>query len=166
MALKLYNETDIEAIADAIRGKNGSSDTYKVSEMADAIDDIPTGGGGSLPASCKFYARVTPTSDATWNNRLSFEAPIVANYSVMLINISQISPPATGYTALWESDAKYINSEGKGVILRANGTQGSDGTMISYNASTGEIKVGGSYGTLFAGDTYDIYLFEHGGINV
>ena len=46
MALKLYNETDIEAIADAIRGKNGSSDTYKVSEMADAIDDIPTGGGG------------------------------------------------------------------------------------------------------------------------
>lgn len=47
MALKLYNETDIEAIADAIRGKNGSSDTYKVSEMADAIDDIPTGGGGS-----------------------------------------------------------------------------------------------------------------------
>lgn len=45
MALKLYNETDIEAIADAIRGKNGSSDTYKVSEMADAIDDIPTGGG-------------------------------------------------------------------------------------------------------------------------
>lgn len=46
MALKLYNETDIEAIADAIRAKNGSSDTYKVSEMADAIDDIPTGGGG------------------------------------------------------------------------------------------------------------------------
>lgn len=45
MALKLYNETDIEAIADAIRAKNGSSDTYKVSEMADAIDDIPTGGG-------------------------------------------------------------------------------------------------------------------------
>lgn len=46
MALKLYNETDIEAIADAIRGKNGSSDTYKVSQMAQAIDDIPSGGGG------------------------------------------------------------------------------------------------------------------------
>lgn len=48
MALKLYNESDIQDIADAIRGKNGSSDTYKVSEMADAIDDIPTGGGGSF----------------------------------------------------------------------------------------------------------------------
>lgn len=45
MALKLYNETDIEAIADAIRGKNGSSDTYTVSQMAQAIDDIPSGGG-------------------------------------------------------------------------------------------------------------------------
>lgn len=33
-------------IADAIRGKNGSSDTYKPSEMADAIDNIPSGGGG------------------------------------------------------------------------------------------------------------------------
>lgn len=47
MALKLYNETDIEAIADAIRGKNGSSDTYTVSQMAQAIDDIPSGGGES-----------------------------------------------------------------------------------------------------------------------
>lgn len=48
MALKLYNESDIQDIADAIRGKNGSSDTYTVSEMADAIDGIPTGGGGSI----------------------------------------------------------------------------------------------------------------------
>lgn len=47
MALKLYNESDIQDIADAIRGKNGSSDTYTVSQMAQAIDDIPSGGGGS-----------------------------------------------------------------------------------------------------------------------
>lgn len=33
-------------IADAIRGKNGSSDTYKPGEMADAIDDIPVGSLG------------------------------------------------------------------------------------------------------------------------
>lgn len=46
MTLKLYNETDIEAIADAIRGKNGSSNTYTVSQMASAIDGIPSGGGG------------------------------------------------------------------------------------------------------------------------
>lgn len=47
MANKLYDETSIQAIADAIRAKNGSSDAYKVSEMAQAIEDIPTGGGGN-----------------------------------------------------------------------------------------------------------------------
>lgn len=37
MALKLYSDTDIQDIADAIRSVNGSSDTYKVSEMAAVI---------------------------------------------------------------------------------------------------------------------------------
>ena len=36
-----------QAIADAIRGKNGSSDTYTPSQMANAILNIPSGGGGS-----------------------------------------------------------------------------------------------------------------------
>ena len=43
MAMKLYNDTDIQAIADAIRGKNGLSDTYTPSQMASAISAIPTG---------------------------------------------------------------------------------------------------------------------------
>ena len=33
-------------IANAIRGKNGSSDKYKPGQMADAIDNIPAGGTG------------------------------------------------------------------------------------------------------------------------
>jgi hypothetical protein len=44
MSNKLYEESSIQAIADSIRAKNGSSDTYTVAEMAAAIDDIPTGG--------------------------------------------------------------------------------------------------------------------------
>lgn len=44
MAQKLYEESNIQAIADAIRGKNGLSDTYKTSEMAAAISAIPSGG--------------------------------------------------------------------------------------------------------------------------
>lgn len=46
MAMKLYSDTAIQDIADAIRSKNGSSDTYTVAEMAQAIEDIETGGGG------------------------------------------------------------------------------------------------------------------------
>ena len=44
MANKLYDETAIQNIANSIRGKNGSADTYTVSEMATAIDNIPSGG--------------------------------------------------------------------------------------------------------------------------
>lgn len=43
--VKLYEDTNIKAIADAIRAKNGTTNTYKTSEMAEAIANIPTGGG-------------------------------------------------------------------------------------------------------------------------
>ena len=40
MANKLYNDTSIKAIADAIRVKNGKTDTYTVGEMAGAISSL------------------------------------------------------------------------------------------------------------------------------
>ena len=40
MANKLYNDTSIKAIADAIRVKNGKTDTYTVGEMAEAISSL------------------------------------------------------------------------------------------------------------------------------
>lgn len=49
MSKKLYEESDVQAIADAIREKNGLTDTYTVSQMAAAISAIETGGGG-LPS--------------------------------------------------------------------------------------------------------------------
>lgn len=42
MTQKLYTESYIENIADAIRDQNGSSDEYFVSEMASAISALPT----------------------------------------------------------------------------------------------------------------------------
>jgi hypothetical protein len=45
MPMKLYNEASIQDIADAIRTKNGLTDTYKVAEMAQAIIDLPSGIG-------------------------------------------------------------------------------------------------------------------------
>ena len=46
MSKKLYEESDVQAIANAIRTKNGLTDTYTVSQMAAAISAIETGGGG------------------------------------------------------------------------------------------------------------------------
>lgn len=44
MAKKLYEESSVRAIANAIRAKNGSTDTYKIAEMPAAISAIETGG--------------------------------------------------------------------------------------------------------------------------
>ena len=43
MAIKTYNDTNIQAIADAIREKNFQATTYKVSQMAAAIRALETG---------------------------------------------------------------------------------------------------------------------------
>lgn len=45
MAKVAVTEQYLTNIANAIRGKNGSSDTYTPAEMATAITNIPTGGG-------------------------------------------------------------------------------------------------------------------------
>lgn len=48
MSLKRYEETDMQAIADAIRAKTGTTDKYKVSQMPQAIADIDVGGDDSF----------------------------------------------------------------------------------------------------------------------
>lgn len=48
MANVIINDTNLFNIANAIRSKNGSSDTYKPSEMAAAITNLPSGGGGDI----------------------------------------------------------------------------------------------------------------------
>ena len=48
MSKKLYEESSIQDIANAIRSKNGTTDTYKVSEMASAINDISVGSSDAV----------------------------------------------------------------------------------------------------------------------
>lgn len=51
MANVLVNENSLTNIANAIRGKNGETTTYKPSEMASAITAISGGGGPEIPDS-------------------------------------------------------------------------------------------------------------------
>lgn len=53
MSNKKYNESDIQAIAAAIRSKNGSQNTYTVSQMATAISNIQTQGNMSVSRTAK-----------------------------------------------------------------------------------------------------------------
>lgn len=49
MANKLYREEDVRAVAEAIRAKNESTETYTLSEMPDAILAIESGSSVSAP---------------------------------------------------------------------------------------------------------------------
>ena len=60
MANKLYDETSIQNIADAIRIRNGLSDSYTVSQMAQAVLDIPIGG-------MTFLERARSNNERLWD---------------------------------------------------------------------------------------------------
>ena len=98
MANKLYNDTSIKAIADAIRAKNGKTDTYTVAEMAGAINDIPAGGG------------VAPIEE-TWN---------IVNSQVQayLDWVEQNPYSASDYTTSYFDDHTYeVNDDPVGAEL-------------------------------------------------
>lgn len=63
MANVLVQDTSLTAIADAIRGKNGTETTYKPAEMAAAITAIPSGSGGGEVVFKNAF--ITPTANAT-----------------------------------------------------------------------------------------------------
>ena len=83
MSLKLYEESSVQAIADAIRAKNESQDTYTIAEMADAIDDIVTGA----PIEYKTYFKL-PTSTIN----------VVLGYAIQLDDVIEIKVNVTDTT--------------------------------------------------------------------
>lgn len=87
MSKKLYEENSIKAIADAIRGKNGSTDTYKLVEMAAAITAIETGGGAQPQLNAPTISITKDTLTITPNKN---NGNFVTGYNVYV-------DPGTGY---------------------------------------------------------------------
>mgnify|MGYP003571380220 CR=1 FL=1 len=54
MSKVLVTDTYLTDIADSIRSKNGTQNTYKPSEMSSAIDNLPTGSGVSIDTKVRF----------------------------------------------------------------------------------------------------------------
>lgn len=61
MAKKLYDESSVQAIAAAIRAKNGGSTTYKIGEMAAAIEALQMAGSVIVDNPSYFYAETADT---------------------------------------------------------------------------------------------------------
>lgn len=84
MANKLYEESHIQNIANAIRGKNGLTDKYNVSEMAEAIAAISGGEQSGLVSVTG--TTTSSTIDTTLSSIKYFVLYIASFNAVGLIN--------------------------------------------------------------------------------
>lgn len=134
--------------------------TYDVAAFASAEVNVPT-GGGSFPTKVK---DITITMDADYSQAsyLSVNLEPLASCAILVVVDSIPSPPSSGYIAMWWSQGRITSSttDTKGIVMRTDGTYGTDKDACAYNATTGVLKVGGPYGTFPQGATYHIYQYS------
>ena len=108
MANKLYDETSIKAIADAIRSKNGATSTYTVAQMAAAIEAIESGGGqpyavigATYPAgsvcTCTNGSKTLTAKDTS--GTALFVIPEAGTWTVTAVSGDKSASKAVGITA-------------------------------------------------------------------
>lgn len=109
MAKKLYEEASVQAIANAIRGKNGLSTTYKIADMAQAITDIPSGSSDTTFWAGGKNARLIGTHEYTLNlaSDTSYSSTTVTTSSKTIFAASQTSYRKT-QTGINLTDYDYI----------------------------------------------------------
>lgn len=100
MAEYFIDDATLTAIANAIRGKNGSSSKYTPAQMATAIAAI-SGGGGGLPSGIAKIAEGTYTvaSDFTTTTQtVTHNLGVVPDFLIIWKDGSNV---ATTYSMLW-----------------------------------------------------------------
>lgn len=144
MSNVLVNEEYLSGIANAIRAKNGSSDTYTPGQMASAIGDISGGGSATL---------ITKT--VTANGTYSAEDDSADGYSSVTVSLPTY-PMSGGLTAVAEpslASTTFTDATSSGVasklasILNLNQSNGQDSTIVLSKGSITDkgISVKGSY---------------------
>lgn len=94
MGNKLYEESSVQGIANAIRAKNGETTLYKISEMAAAIEAI----SGDNPLASYQWKIVGITN---------FTDPVL-NGSTASFNISEIDTPTNYHYLVLSLDAQFL----------------------------------------------------------
>ena len=91
MSLKAYEENDIKNIANAIREKNGSIESYKVSEMSEAIKNISSGGIIKVINGMKFgFSQLTDFSNIDTSETTDFDR-FFYNCALMITSPSNLN---------------------------------------------------------------------------
>lgn len=118
MALKITDEQNYQDIADAIRNKLGSTDTFLPSEMADAIENIPTGGVTS-----EFKTKF-----------IDYDGTVLHEYTQEEVDALTELPPLPSHEGLicqeWNWSLADIKALGRQVIVGANYTTDNGRTRL------------------------------------
>lgn len=159
----LVEETSLQAIANSIRAKNGSTDTYKPGDMAAAIDDIE---GGGLPKELEWVncisdgtivTDVTSIKDETVvftypsGNNFAFNAfpnytlkHLTLNFSKPLINCNKLFfsfGQVNANTGAFAIEHITINADTSkciafGSFIRSCDIKVIDGTPLDFSSAT------------------------------
>lgn len=129
MAMKLYSDASVQAIANAIRTKNGASTQYKIADMAPAILAIPTGGsGGSVTQDEDGYIVLSPDAGGGSSPWVHLET-ITLSEDTRAINID-VSTYTSQYECLICYGDVYI-SPTDWIYIVKNGSSPSGGSYIN-----------------------------------
>lgn len=156
MATILVSDTNLTNIANAIREKNGETTSYKVNEMANAIENISASGGATENLSSELSTQnsLITTQEATIDNIITAlegkaSGGSGATYETCTVHVN-VSPSTIPYKIIYS----IVNDNQKMEILETANKKGTTdivcikGTPITVAATTG-----GSYEPLIQGDS-------------
>lgn len=143
MANVLVDETALQDIADAIRTKNGTENTYKPGQMADAIEAIPSGGitpTGTVNITQNGTTDVTQYASANVNVPNSYaagdEGKVVSNGALVAQGSDTVTQNGTVDTTLIKSLTVNVPTGGGGAtLISSEAVSGQQGKQINVSSS-------------------------------
>lgn len=148
MSKVLVTDTYLTDIADAIRAKTNTQQSYTLAQMPDAISSISSGGGSSyqLIYTQNLTANITSTS-ATNFTTISIGSAIHTANALVYVKIRDSQAPRTGYFI--GTDAWFANP------FAANGTTT---TVTACGKNTYRCNSDGTFGSTDSG--YGLYGYS------